>query len=298
MNKGNNKLSAGQLFSILALLMLIVGVLAYGIFFNNEDAKKLMKVHLTAEEIEQKTIEAVNKYNYGKMLLDQQLTLSDGTQYLEEFTISAEKDGAKRTYTYLTSDGSALVEYWDIYKTEDGDKYDVYIYSDIYETWVNTLLDEEPVGNDLWGMLNVIHGYTVLEDIEKWYVTGEDCYVLQLLGSSDIFHSIYEEMYINAETFLPVGIVEYCISEDSEKTIKDLTNEDLTLDMENYKIENIEIEHADYYEILRVYQLEYSNEDLAMTDKPETYISDEDYMYLESTYGQEESTEDNKDGED
>lgn len=292
MSSESKKLTKGQLLGILIVLVLLAVVITCVVLFKSDNAKKLLEDTMTSEELEEKAIAATSQYNYAKMLLDQQITLSDGTQVLEEYILSAEKNGSKRTYTYLSADGSTIFEYWDKDTSNtDTDQYDVYIYSEVYETWVNTKLTEEPVSNDLWGMLSVIDGYTVLEDKQNWYVTGEECYVLQLLGSSDDLYAIYEEMYINAETFLPVGIVEYCVAEDSGKTIKDLSEEDLDLNMEDYEIENATIEASSYSELLRVYQLEYSNEDLALVEKPETFITDEDYMYLEYTYNQEDEVE-------
>lgn len=291
MGKEAKKLSKGRLSAILLVLVLLVVIVTLVIVFKDSDTQKLLENHLTSEELEEKAIEAVNRCQYSTMLLDQQITLTDDTKLLEEYMISAEKDGSKRTYTYISTDGSMLMQYWEKELAEDGEAehYDVYIYSESYETWVNTKLESEPIVNDLWSMLTSMHEYTILEDKQEWYVTGEECYVLQLLGSSDSFYAIYEEMYINAETLLPVGIVEYCVAEEEgSKTIDDLTEDDLNINLDGYTAENIEVESSNYSEILRVYQLNYSNEDMAMFDKPETFITDEDYMYLEYTYNQDE----------
>ena len=290
----NNKLNKNHIIAISCLLTIAVIVIIVIAITKSDGAEYLNAVEYTAEEIAEKSREAVDGYEYALLVLDQEISKSGEIVGIEEYILSSERDGTKRTYTYVNSDSSILSEWWDAIEQEDGSVlYDTYIYSEQYETWIHTELSEEPINNDIWRMFDIMSQYTVLPETGEWFDTGDECYVLQLIGSSDGYYDIYEEIYVRCSDFIPMGIVEYCVDTEENDRVDEINPEDYDFELgDGYTITDGEITSEDYNELLRKYSISFSHDDCQLFEKPETYISDEDYMYLLYTYEDDEETDD------
>ena len=290
MSKDNSKLSPKSIAIISALFIALIIVIVIIVVYSVDSSKYLGAVEYTSSEIAEKSRTTTGEYEYALLVLDQEAYSAGESIGIEEYVLSSERDGTKRTYTYLNTDGSILSEWWDA-GNEEG-KYDVYIYSDEFETWVNTEMTEEPIPNDIWRMFDIMSQYTVLPETGEWYDTGDECYVLQLIGNSDGYYAIYEEIYIRCADFMPMGIIEYCVDTEDNDRVDELNPDDFNIDGSDYTVTDAEITSSEYNELIRKYSILFSHEDQQLFDKPKTYISDEDYMYLIYTYGEEEEESD------
>ena len=273
------------------LSLLLIGIIIAAIV-SVDSAKYMYTVEYTSSEIAEKVREAIKAYDYGVLILDQSMTSNNEVVMTEEYIISSERTGSKRTYTYFNSNEDILSEWWEEIEDDPG-HYDCYIYSQDYETWVNTKMDSEPISNDLWNMFDIMSQYTVLPETAEWYDDHSECYVLQLVGKSDGFYAIYEEIYIRTSDFIPMGIIEYCVATEEDNRIDELDADDFNISSDMVTVEGGTIETQQFSEIIRKYSVNFSTQDQSLFGKPDTFISDEDYMYLEYTYGEDtEETED------
>ena len=295
--KKNYVVALAVLMSFLVIILIVIAIASV------DGMKYLSMNELSPELLADWSKRSASNYEYAVLVMDQQSNLEDIDEPLiEEHILSAERTGSRRAYVYMTGSDNIQSEWWEEKELEDsGTKgYDVYLFSNEYQTWVNTELEEEPVPNDIWSMFDVISGYTLLPETNVWYDTGDECFVLQLIGSSDGFDWVYEELYVRCDDYLPVGIIEYCVAEGEENHIEELTQEDFDfVSGDGYHTDSVTAEGKEYKQILRKYSLYFSDEDQILFEKPETFITDQDYMYLTSTYNDDESEDEEEvsDGE-
>lgn len=292
MSKG--KLTNKHILVSALILFALFCIVISAVVLTTPEWKYVTDPDIDITELVDKSKEAVMQYEYAKLTLDQLLQVDGRDNFVEEYILTAARDNSRRTYTYLNIDGSILSEWWEeraVQEIEGTTQYDVYIYSETYEAWVSTILEYEPVYNDIWNMFDTLYGYTLMPNTEKWYDTDDECYVLQLLGKSDTFYAIYEEVFIRVGDYIPMGIVEYAVAEGYEDRSADLDVEDWDFIQDRKEVEG-RVDYTEYSEMLRKYSIEFSHQDMKLFDKPQTFITDSDYMYLEKVYGELEEESD------
>lgn len=260
-----NKVTTGLCVVLFILLVISVGFNVYPLIKEGE---------LTANDIFAKANEAMPNYEYAAVTIDRVEKIGE-EQYRAEYRLTAQKDGSYCSYMFRDSEENELYQCW-LPSISKDTGFDVYVYAKDYEAWVTTYYEQEPSENALWTMLTSAYGYTLMDETYPWFDTGDECYVLQMMSSSEQFENVYEELYIRKKDFLPMGIV--LMATHSTDGI------DHTDIQENIEIDGKEgtatINYSTYDAIVQKYSIKFSNEDLRLFEIPEETISEEDYMFL------------------
>lgn len=235
---------------------------------------------ITPEELARLSTQAIAQYPYSMLVLDSQTTVNGETTTCEYVFTTSLNDSLR---TYMMRDEEE-VGYQCWLQNSEG-TYDVYLYDDVYQVWVKTVEEYEPVGSNTWMVVADLSNYTLLEETDYW---GEDeCYVCQITGNSNIFEVIYEEIYIRKSDYMPMGILSYGVSSADGDRIQEI---DPATFGDN--VTSADITTEDFVETVSVYSITFSDEDLALYDLPETYMSDVDYMNaIMATESEEEETD-------
>lgn len=238
---------------------------------------------MTVQMLAEKSTTAMNEYNQSVLVLDTQQIVGEN-KVVAEYVLTTSKDSSYRTYMYR-DDNEDMYQCWEL-NAETG-MYDIYIYDNSFEVWVKSSLEYEPLSSDTWMVTQNLDNYTLLKDTDMW---GEDeCYVVQITGESEELSVIYEEIYIRCSDFLPRGIISYGVSDTEQSRIDTLD----PANFEEFSAESAMIESSTFIEVISVYSLEFSNDDLSLFQKPEHFVTDAEYMEFLNQVESEEV----KDGE-
>lgn len=235
---------------------------------------------ITTEYLQKKSVSKINSYKYAKLILDSEYTGNQDVPNVCEYILTSGKNTSYHTYSYRDAEQD-IYQGWE---SHDG-HYDLYIWDKTTEQWVYSHLEYEPVTSDTWSVVSDLSEYTILEESGNWGT--DECWVLQMTGSSDVWEIVYEEIYIRKSDFLPMGILSYANSKQDKDRISDITPGEY----EFGEITKGTTEVAEYEELISIYSLEFSNKPLDLFEKPTDYITEEDYNNLISA---EESEEDVK----
>ena len=231
------------------------------------------KEEVTPEYLSEMSTKAMGEYEYSVLILDTQQTIGEEST-VEEYMLTTSKNDSYRTYIYR-NETDDLYQCWRL--DENTGLYTVYIYDSMFETWVQTSLEYEPLSSNTWLVTSDLTNYSVLPETDMW---GEDeCYVVQVTGSSDELAVIYEEIYIRCNDYLPMGIISYGISDLEKDRVSDIDPAEFGK-LNGYNVDDATVETSEFLEIISVYTLEFSNESLELFGLPEEFITDVEYMSL------------------
>lgn len=275
-----NKFSKGLKVIILTSVVICVGLLI-GMFILLGNNK--IPTDITVEYLQEKATSKINSYKYAKLMLDSEYTGTQDIPNVCEYVLTSSKDTSYHTYTYRDEEQD-LYQCWD----NHGDHYDLYIYDKTKEKWVSSKLDSEPVTSNTWDIVADLGEYTILDEAGNW---GDDeCWVLQMTGVSEGWEVLYQELYIRKKDFMPVGVLSYANS----KLDKDRSSDITPGEYEFGSVTGGTAEVTDYEEVISMYSIEFSNETLDLFDKPEDFITEEEYNKLtEAKESEEDVTTDN-----
>jgi hypothetical protein len=229
---------------------------------------------ITVEEIQTKSNAIINEHEYALLVLDIQNTVADEGTSTYRYILSSKKDSDEHSYVYIDSDGTELYQYWD-YDAEN-ENYCIYIHDTDNDVWVKTSYDYEPITSDTWAMLTDLSKYDLMEETATWYNSDDECYVLEMLGQTEDFSAMYEQLYIRVSDFMPMGIVAYAVSDVNE----DKMQNGVDLEINDDNIVSATEEIPTYNEYIQVYEVAFSNEDLKLFGVPDNYLTEEEYMEL------------------
>lgn len=253
----------------LKIVILVSGVLLAGIvgyFLYSAVQKEKVQDEMTCEKLAKLSTQAIMQYPYSMLVLDSQTTIKGETTTCEYVFTTSLNDSVR---TYLMRDAESVG--YQCWKQNDKGTYDVYLYDDVYEVWVKTEEEYEPVASNTWMVTADLSNYTLLPERDNW---GDDeCYVCQITGSSDVFETIYEEVYIRCSDFMPLGIMSYGVSSADGDRLHELDPATF-----GEGVEEAEMITEDFVETISVYSVQFSNEDMALYELPETYMTDVEYM--------------------
>lgn len=272
MSKKVNKTKAGTINRVSAIIFFIgmAGIISTASYWGY---KLIQKENTTpvASELITESMAAGKKYDYAGMSLLRKESV-DGNEYSVQYDVSASQIDSYKSYSFRDSEDNELYQCW---QKGENSLYDVYLWASEYETWVHTSLEQEPVDINPWYEISNTSGYTVMDETYQWYDTGDECYVLQLLGTADEWEQYYEEVYIRKSDKLLMGIVVVCMNQTDE-----ITHDDVVDTLPTGEDANIEVEQANADIIVQKYSIRYSDEPLSLFDIPEEYMTDEEYMSL------------------
>jgi hypothetical protein len=261
---------------------LVIGALT--LFIKFDGAKLFTASQLNSAEIIEKAEEAVESCDYALLTLSIEDTVAGEGSDVYNYVYTCGRNTTESSYVYSDSDGTELYEYWE--ENEENGNYDVYVYDTDYEVWVKTSYDTVPVTDNVWDILSNINDYTLADETECWYGTDTECYVYEILGSSDDYESMYEQLFIRTSDYMPMGIVSYAVSDVNYDKVANGEDIEIFYDTSD----DAEIEVPTYNENVTIYEVTFSTSELKWFDKPDSYLSEEEYMTLLSTV--EEETED------
>lgn len=284
-SKKKNRISKRTITIACALVVLAGIICVITIFIGLGGNSLFTNGTITVEQIQANMKSAISGYTYALQTLDVEETVAGQGSTTCKYILSSVRDSEERSYVYLDSDGVELYQYWD-YDSAD-ENYCIYIYDSNESVWVKTSYTSEPVTGTPWDVFDNLTEYTLLDNTEYWYGTEDECYVLELMGQTDDYAVLYEEVFIRKSDYMPMGIVTYGVSDVNED--KMVTGGEMSIGSDN--IESAEVEVPTYNECVQMYEVTFSNEDLKMFAAPDVYLSEEDYMSLIRARESEESEE-------
>lgn len=261
-SKSNRGLGIVIQVSFIICFILIIGIIVV-------EVKRQSSVEVTTEYIEDKAVAEINKYNYSKLVLDSEYTGEQDIPNVCEYILTSNKDGSYRSYSYRDEE-SDMYQCWE----RQGEHYDFYIYDASIDKWVYSELESEPVISDTWSVVSNLKDYTVLEEPGQW--GNDECYVLQMTGSSEYWEVIYEELYIRKSDFLPVGVISYANSQQDKDRVSEIKPGEYEF---GTLTDGTEVTSG-YDELVSIYALEFSNKPLDLFDKPKEFINNKEYNEL------------------
>lgn len=249
---------------ILALAVLITGIIT-GVCMYIRD------IHTDEQMTKGKLVELSKQAMQSKPYLSMHIEISEedieSILPIGYYQIQKERDTSKTQY-YFTSgfdeedDYGSINQFWEESESEPG-MYDVYIWDSSLLKFVKTSVDYEPVTVSAWDMLDNVSDYELSEDLEQWG-TEEDslCYILTITGSNSEYEQVVEAIYINAETYLPEGILTLGSNPDGE---------------------SIEEDNASYETLLFTnvrYSFSWHSEDACGVQIPKEYLTEQEYLEM------------------
>lgn len=284
-SKKKNRISKRTITIACILIVLAGAICGITIFIGLGGNRIFTNGNVTVEQIQANMKSAISGYTYALQTLDIEKTVANQGSTTCRYVLSSTKDKKERSYVYLDSDGVELYQYWDY--DPEAENYCIYIYDSDEAVWVKTSYTDEPVTGTPWDVFDNLTEYTLLDNTECWYGTEDECYVLELIGQTDDYAVLYEEVFIRKSDYMPMGIVTYGVSDVNED--KMVKGEEISIGSDN--IESAEVEVPTYNECVQMYEVTFSNEDLKMFAAPDVYLSEEDYMSLIRARESEESEE-------
>lgn len=261
-------------------LAVITGLITATVIFIGLGGSRLFESNdLTVTDVITKMKASMSEYRYAIQSLDIKETVANEGTTVSKYMLSADSETKDRTYLYTDSEENELYQCWSY--DEETNKYVIYIHDSEYDVWVKLDYESEPVTGTPWSVFDDLNNYTLLDETQEWYTTGDECYVLETISKTDTYEVIYEQVFIRKSDFLPLGIVTYGVSDVDYDKMQSSENVDLDID----EIESAEVEIPTYSECVQMYEVSFSNDDLKMFDPPEDYLTEDEYMELVESDG-------------
>lgn len=261
-------------------LAVVTGLITATVIFIGLGGSRLFESNdLTVTDVITKMKASMSEYRYAIQSLDIKETVANEGTTVSKYMLSADSETKDRTYLYTDSEENELYQCWSY--DEETNKYVIYIHDSEYDVWVKLDYESEPVTGTPWSVFDDLNNYTLLDETQEWYTTGDECYVLETISKTDTYEVIYEQVFIRKSDFLPLGIVTYGVSDVDYDKMQSSESVDLDID----EIESAEVEIPTYSECVQMYEVSFSNDDLKMFDPPEDYLTEDEYMELVESDG-------------
>lgn len=261
-------------------LAVVAGLITATVIFIGLGGSRLFESNdLTVTDVITKMKASMSEYRYAIQSLDIKETIANEGTTISKYMLSADSETKDRTYLYTDSEENELYQCWSY--DEETNKYVIYIHDSEYDVWVKLDYESEPVTGTPWSVFDDLNNYTLLDETQEWYTTGDECYVLETISKTDTYEVIYEQVFIRKSDFLPLGIVTYGVSDVDYDKMQSSESVDLDID----EIESAEVEIPTYSECVQMYEVSFSNDDLKMFDPPEDYLTEDEYMELVESDG-------------
>lgn len=256
-------------------LAVVTGLITATVIFIGLGGSRLFESNdLTVTDVVTKMKASISEYKYALQSLDIKETVADEGTTISKYMLSASRETKDRTYLYTDSKENELYQCWSY--DEEAGKYVIYINDPEYNVWVKLDYELEPVTGTPWSVFDNLDNYTLLDETQNWYTNNEECYVLEIIGKTDTYEVIYEQVFIRKKDFIPLGIVTYGVSDVNYDKMQSSESIDLDID----EIESADVEIPTYSECIQMYEVSFSNDDLKMFDPPEDYLTEEEYLAL------------------
>lgn len=221
----------------------------------------------TSESLIELTNSANAESKYCTIGLEVRIDNADGDmKEFHQYTIDKEFGTTDTKYEYKSKDGEIKKEYW---RRIDEEIYDMYLYIDDIDSYLNVLSDFEPVQIRPWLMFSSSTEYDLTAD-SVWGTDNIPCYVLYTTGKNDKYDTVIESIYINKDTYKLEGIITQGYSGSAE----------LEIELEEHTIHD---EHSHNEEALITfvrYDFDWSNDSNREIDMPINIITEEEYNTL------------------
>lgn len=261
-------------------LAVVAGLITTTVIFIGLGGSRLFESNdLTVTDVITKMKASMSEYRYAIQSLDIKETVANEGTTVSKYMLSADSETKDRTYLYTDSEENELYQCWSY--DEETNKYVIYIHDSEYDVWVKLDYESEPVTGTPWSVFDDLNNYTLLDETQEWYTTGDECYVLETISKTDTYEVIYEQVFIRKNDFLPLGIVTYGVSDVDYDKMQSSESVDIDID----EIESAEVEIPTYSECVQMYEVSFSNDDLKMFDPPEDYLTEDEYMELVESDG-------------
>lgn len=261
-------------------LAVVAGLITATVIFIGLGGSRLFESNdLTVTDVVTKMKASMSEYSYAIQSLDIKETVANEGTTVSKYMLSADSETKDRTYLYTDSEENELYQCWSY--DEETNKYVIYIHDSEYDVWVKLDYESEPVTGTPWSVFDDLNNYTLLDETQEWYTTGDECYVLETISKTDTYEVIYEQVFIRKNDFLPLGIVTYGVSDVDYDKMQSSESVDIDID----EIESAEVEIPTYSECVQMYEVSFSNDDLKMFDPPEDYLTEDEYMELVESDG-------------
>lgn len=268
--------------SVVKCITITLGVIAIALAalyaFLRVDWKTLNEEELTTELVVQRANAAMDSYKYASSIIDYQSWQAGEAGIGVKYCIAHDHENSHYTYMYSDSEDNAYYQYCG--KDTSAQTYNVYTYSSLIDAWVLIQQGTPPMQPGIWNILDGANEYFLLQETDNWYNTGEECYVLEMYGSTEEWQNVYEAIYIRKADYVPLGIISYATQD---------TGVPATSDIHDIVIEGNEGEAATpqmlQNEILEKTEIAFSNESLDFFGVPEEYITEEDYKAIMEVFG-------------
>lgn len=210
------------------------------------------------------------------------------------YQIAGSKSSSERSYSYKSTTGSYNHEYW--YK--DGDQYIDYIYSEDVDSFVECPMETEPLTVDPFKVLDDMEVFELLDGEFKWGSDGKGAYCFQTVGSSEEYGVVYERIYISKDDYALLGAIKMgmhdlddIVTEEIDDVSAQELYEQVGVEWTDTDEPLIETTTRDSEEIIFRFEYYFSNASMLFIEKPESYMTAEEYAEWKGIEADEESSE-------
>lgn len=281
--KNNNKrkvnkkgvLSKRSLYLITLIgIMVIIGI--GGLVYRNV-TKNSIPSNITKEVLQEKVTKAINSYEYADTQMATMIEADREISVIENSILSSCRS-MNSTKSFIGMDKTYNINSTIVWESNDLGSYDVYLSDMQNNVTVKTELENEPINVDPWGIVKNTDKYILHNEFIEY--CSKKCYLLLFMGNDEENNLIGEEMYIDSETFLPIGLVTYAQISNAEdnKLIEEVISEYGEIDNGNIKIDEIKATMESVSEYTLVYTFKFSNEPMSLVPIPKTYLTEEEYV--------------------
>ena len=253
-------------------VMVIIGV---GLLIYNNVSRQLVPSSITKEDIQAKVTEYINKYKYSDVQMRTMIEVDGSSKPVEFTTFSTSKD-MDANKSFIVMDNTLKVVDTLVWEKNEAGSYDVYLSDVVNGVTVKTEQETEPVNMNPWGIVTNVEAYTLHDEFVQY---GDiQCYLLYIMGQDEEGNPKGEELYIDSETFAPVGLVSYTQISNKEEIIKDITNEYKDAIGEDITIEDVEATVNSITEYTLLYTFQFTNETENLMSIPNVYLTEDEYV--------------------
>ena len=266
----------GSSLVIVVAITVLVGII---IFVNNDETI----VGFDRDKILERALFNTNACSDFKMTMSVN-RVRKGEDLNAVYMIAGNKSTSHRSYSYSDGTGEDN-EFW--YYDEITGQYCIYIYSTEVGSWVKCYYGQEPMQTDPWKVLADMDGYDLLE--EYGVFSEKQCYVFQMVGTSDEFPIVYDRVYVSVDDCTLIGALRMGISDESYKT-----TDEVNVDVDKYiegieqsgnKVDSVESYQEVNDQVIIRFDYVFGNENLKFIEEPRVYITEDEYLYLMESGG-------------
>jgi hypothetical protein len=147
------------LFSVMISLVLIVIIRNVN---DNLEANEKVEESEDITELKEKVNNAIKDYPYSILVIDSQSYIKGIENDYSQYVITSEKDNVYKSYMFRNADTS-VYQCWD---RNNSGKIDLFIYSEEFDVWVKTEMDEEPMVSNVWSITEGMENYEISDELE------------------------------------------------------------------------------------------------------------------------------------